>query len=191
MSEHLETELAHYRERWRATERIVDQRLTMLLAVLASAVAATVALLSREVRSPTVSLDTLLGGVWAALAIISQGIFLRLVRARASIHRNVATINFLRCYLMADLPGREKAALEAVYSIDSSLPRAFYLWGSCSSAALVQGVSVILAGIFLMASLELTGVALSVALGLAAFAANIAHYRRRCQRISYAALERK
>ena len=81
----LRQELAHYRERWRATEHLSDQRLTALLTALGTAVALSTAILAHGTVKGGVDSYALLSGLWAVMSVVSEGIFLRLVRARRSI----------------------------------------------------------------------------------------------------------
>lgn len=184
----LPEELAHYRERWRATERIVDQRLTMLITLLSGAIAATVALLSMNTPSPTVDPDVLLGAVWLAIAIISEGIFLRLMRARRSICRNIATINYLRSAILETVPSDEQAVLRRVYALDSNLPRPFYVWGSVAASALVQSCAAVLVLWFWGPGVTERTPNIGIVLGGAFFIGNMVAYFQRSRRPPYDAL---
>lgn len=189
VTEALEHELDHYRERWRATERIVDQRLTMLLAGLGSAIAATVALLARgDTTAAAVDVDSLLGAVWMTLAIVAQGILLRLIRARLTIHRNIAIINHLRAALVRHRARVVQGALQVAYQLDSRLPRPFYIWGSTAACALVQAASTLLAYWFLVPGIDKPLAWYSLVGGVVMFAANMTSYWMRCRRVSYAEL---
>ncbi|MCU1485754.1 MAG: hypothetical protein JWN67_2500 [Actinomycetia bacterium] len=176
-------ELAHYRDRWRATERIVDQRLTMLIAALGSVMAATVAVLARNAKDTPVDIDLILGSVWLLLSFLAEGIFFRLIRARNTIHRNIAVINHLRAAASLQLPTWEQQVLMPVYAADSRLPRPFYFWGSTTASALVQGAglhfSIWFFGPGIRERMPLGG----VIAGLSAFALNMAYYWVRCRAI--------
>src|SRR5277367_6375780 len=92
----LAKELAHYRERWQATQKLSDQRITMLLTAIGSAVAVSAGVFAHGTAKGGLDLHPLLSGLWAIVTMISEGIFLRLVQARRSICRDISIINSLR-----------------------------------------------------------------------------------------------
>jgi len=141
----LESELAHYRERWKATMRLSDQRVTMLLTTLGSAVAISAAVIVHG-SSPTLDSRPLLSGLWAIVALVSEGIFLRLIRVRRSIARDVNIINRLRSAIYADvLDAKTRTLLQSIHSLDSNPPKVFELSSTCSAAAPVAAGSALCA----------------------------------------------
>lgn len=82
----LAAEIAGYRDRWRGTERLAEERLLMLLGVVAPALAATAVISTRPVTSGgSLSSDEGLALMWLAVAVVAEGLFIRLMHARLSI----------------------------------------------------------------------------------------------------------
>lgn len=175
-------ELDHYRERWRATDRVINQRLTLLITALGAAIAGTAALLSREPSgTPLVASASVLTVIWAILAVVSQGLFVRLVRARLSICRSIRIINLLRSQLPAYTPPRDRAVLRTAYHLDGDPPKPFALLNSCGAAALIQAAATLAALSFYVAGATYEPPMVAFAAALALLVGNMAVYALRCQ----------
>nr|WP_141215957.1 MULTISPECIES: hypothetical protein [unclassified Rhodococcus (in: high G+C Gram-positive bacteria)] len=126
----LESDLNRYQERWRATDRIAEQRLT----VLAAAITACVALvaigadgdISHQVKS----------GIWFFAFALSGGTFHRLVQARLSIVRHIKIMNFIRGQIRDAVPANEKDYNVKLLQADGQVPPGFKLLSVQSATAL-------------------------------------------------------
>lgn len=129
-------ELSHYRHRWRATEHVVEQRLTMLLAGLGSVLGGSAILLTRNAMDGQVSTTYIIAGIWSVLAVVAEGIFLRLVTARLSICRSIHIINVLRRQVAGSVGATRTMA--SVYCLDNRPPPEFSLISSVAAALMIQ-----------------------------------------------------
>jgi hypothetical protein len=113
----------------------------MLLTAVGSAVAISAAVILHG-DTPTLDSKPLLSGLWAVVALVSEGIFIRLIRVRRSICRDIGIINRLRTAiyeLAADKRSRE--LLQSIHTVDSKPPQIFELASTCSAAATVAASS--------------------------------------------------
>jgi hypothetical protein len=139
-------ELAHYRARWSESDALVNQRLTMLISILAGAVAATAALLSHKPTATGPSNTTLIAGIWLVLAMVSEAIFLRIVRARLSICRSIMIINLLRAAMIKGFSATPAGeALSRAYVVDDNPPEPFAILASPEAPAVVNAASLFMA----------------------------------------------
>lgn len=140
-------EISSYRERWRATQRLGEQRFVMLLTVLASVIASSGLLLTAdEVGRSTLSSEDIVGFLWTILAIVAQGTYVRLISVRRSIYGSIVCLNYLRrALIQLARRGRSASTLAAVLAVDSTLPSPFRLLSLPSAAALMVSCSVLIA----------------------------------------------
>jgi hypothetical protein len=130
-------ELAHYRERWRDTQTLADQRVTTLLTTVGAAIAISTAVLAHGLPKGEVDTNALLSGLWWVVAAVSEAVFLRLVRARQTITRDISIINYLRQALLRDLTnGPMQEALARIANADNKPPRVFAPLSSPSAASI-------------------------------------------------------
>jgi|HubBroStandDraft_6_1064221.scaffolds.fasta_scaffold209613_2 hypothetical protein len=142
----VQSEIEHYRERWSSTAHLAEQRMTMLLTAIGAAVAISAAVLVHGSSDSPIDGNALLAGVWVIVALVSEGIFIRLVRARLSISRDIAILNLLRSKLVDYSESSEtKTTLEAVLAVDSSPPRSFSVTSMPSAAAVIAASSTLCA----------------------------------------------
>lgn len=135
-------ELDHYRERWKSTERLAEQRLNMLLTAVGTAIALSTAILALGTPKGGIHAHALLAGLWVVVAIVAEGVFIRLVRARRSICRDIRFINRLRVVLVDSADPKVTAVLKSVVDADSTEPRVFSVFSIHSASAVVAGSSV-------------------------------------------------
>jgi hypothetical protein len=139
-------ELAHYRARWRDTQSLADQRITMLLTAIGAAIAISAAVLAHGLPRNEVDTNALLSGLWWVVAAVSEAVFLRLIRARQSIVRNISIINHLRENLLRELANSSlHSALAQVAQVDGKPPRVFAPLSSPSAASISATCSVFVA----------------------------------------------
>jgi len=173
-------ELDHYRQRWSDADSFVSQRLTILISILAGAVAASAALLSGAESATEDSTHNILGAIWLILSVVSEGIFLRLVRVRHQTCCHIEVIYQLReQYIEQYGHGDTRETLTKAYLLDSVPPEPFSPWSSPSAAILVQGFS-LFAGIsyFTSAGVPWT-LAIGLVVGLLAGAINVYHFKEK------------
>lgn len=133
------SELMHYRERWKSTQSLSDQRVTMLLTAVGSAIVLTTALMLHQGSVNGVNKFDFLSWLWAFVSFVSEGIFLRLVRARRSICKDIEIINRLRAFQISQSLSDDKNLLEPIFDVDSKPPNLFSIVSSPTSAAFIVG----------------------------------------------------
>ena len=130
-------ELEHYRSRWKGTERTSEQRMTMLLTAVGSAIAISAADFIHSTGNNRVDSGTFLCGVWLVVTLVAEGVFIRLVRGRRAMRRDIRIINIIRKNLY-DIDSKEDpeqdGVLAKVWKLDHVPPKAF-LWASLPMAA--------------------------------------------------------
>lgn len=185
-TEALLVEISGYRDRWRQTERLAEQRLVMLLTILAAVITATAVLLSRTVPSPSaVSYDEMLGFLWLIMSIVAAGIFVRLVKARLSIYRAIVCLNYLRCTHIALLPEcTATQTLRTVLAVDSSPPPAFKCLSLPTSAAVISSCGSALAVWFLTSGSSKPLPASASAAGLTVLVVSCIYYYWRAEKFT-------
>lgn len=140
----LAAEIAGYRDRWRGTERLAEERLLMLLGVVAPALAATAVISTRPVTSGgSLSSDEGLALMWLAVAVVAEGLFIRLMHARLSIYRSIVCLNRLRAAVVSLLPdSTSRTALADVLELDRTPPRPFSVLSLPTASALTASLAV-------------------------------------------------
>lgn len=146
-------ELEHFRQRWKSTEHIVEQRMTMLLTAVGAAIAISAALLVNGTVAGGINTATLLSILWFAVFLVAEGMFFRLIRARRSICRDIEVINFIRHKVIEGASQGVKSILERVERRDSTPPRIFSIFSIPSSAALTAATSFLFGYWFAVANL--------------------------------------
>lgn len=141
----LTQELGHYRDRWQSTQHLVGQRMTLLLTAVGSSIVLSTAVLANGPHPGSIDAGPLLAGLWIVVAAASEGIFLRLIRARRSICKDIGIINKIRSALILRAEPDIADVLRVVLEVDSSTPRVFSVLSIPSSAALVVASSVFVA----------------------------------------------
>jgi hypothetical protein len=98
----------------------------MLLTMIGAAVAISAAVIAHGTAKGNVDSGALLGGLWAIVGVVAEGLFFRLVRARQSICRDIEIVNRLRDSIIGKLPDSDdKHVLRVVATVDSKSPRVF------------------------------------------------------------------
>lgn len=127
-SAQLREDLTRYTDRWRATDRLIEQRVTLLVA----AVTVCVALVA--IDSPDANTHQTKAAVWAFAAVLCLGTFHRLVSGRISIIRSIAIMNLIRREIMIGASDDMKAYHQKILDADSTLPSA-HKWMSTQMGA--------------------------------------------------------
>ena len=109
----------------------------MLLTAIGSAVAISAAVLVHGSGPGHIDAAGLLTGLWIVLAVIAEGIFLRLIRVRRSIRRDIRIINLLKETLYERAMGPEKEVLKRILEADGKPPSVFMISATPTSAIIV------------------------------------------------------
>jgi len=149
----LTSEMAAYRDRWRQTERLAEQRLIMLFTGITLACTASAFLLSSTAKRLDIGVAnaTVAGTLWIVMSIIAVGVSIRLVRARISIVRSIICLNEIRSAYVSAIGNRQvRTAIERTIQIDSQVPPAFRWFSLPTAASAIAGASSVTAIALLM-----------------------------------------
>jgi hypothetical protein len=126
-----------------------------------------------------------LAGIWGLVAMIGEGLFVRLVRARSSIIRSITTINLIRAALIELLPiSGPRLVLEQAYASDSDPPKMLLVTSSASAAGLAGCAASFITPWLATSGLRVSPPWTAYLLGALVLVINLSWYLRAAQRMA-------